>query len=30
MQDVFITEIHIDKVRHLENIDIQLSTEELS
>jgi len=25
MQDVFITKIHIDKVRHLENVDIVLS-----
>ncbi|MDR1704377.1 MAG: AAA family ATPase [Clostridiales bacterium] len=25
MQDVFITKIHIDKVRHLENLDIDLS-----
>ncbi len=26
--DVFITKIHIDKVRHLENIDIELSNAE--
>ena len=25
MQDIFITKIHIDKVRHLENVDIVLS-----
>lgn len=28
MQDVFITKIHIDKVRHLHNIDIELSDTE--
>jgi predicted ATPase len=28
MQDVFITKIHIDKVRHLENVDIVLSDKE--
>ena len=28
MQDVFITRIHIDKVRHLENVDIILSDSE--
>lgn len=28
MQDVFITKIHIEKVRHLENADIMLSDTE--
>jgi predicted ATP-binding protein involved in virulence len=28
MQDVFITSIHIDKVRHLKNVDIELSATE--
>jgi ABC-type branched-subunit amino acid transport system ATPase component len=28
MQDVFITKIHIGKVRHLENVDIALSETE--
>jgi predicted ATP-binding protein involved in virulence len=27
MQDVFITKIHIDKVRHIENVDIELAKE---
>ena len=28
MQDVFITKIHIDKARHLENVDIAISDTE--
>ena len=28
MQDTFITKIHINKVRHLENVDIELSEHE--
>ena len=28
MQDIFITKIHIEKVRHLQNVDIELSNTE--